>query len=205
VVILITEHLSDVIPTIKSRCQLVRFSEIPPSVKKEQLLKKRIPEELTAVFAHLSGSLETDGEADDGGKIKHYESVVHQVKEWGARILSGSPDALLTLSESWLLDEVKEGRAWFLLDVLLLFYRDLLMVSLKGETEIFRDSGIERLSMRHSPGKIMLAMDNVLIARRLLVRPQLNWQGIFEQMIVAVSEERLSMKNGWELIPLSKV
>ena len=205
VVILITRHLSDVIPTIKSRCQLVRFSEIPPSVKKEQLLKKGIPEELAGVFARLSGSLETDGEAYDDGKIKHYASVVHHVKEWGGRILSGSPDALLTLSESWLLDEVKEERAWFLLDVLLLYYRDILMNSLKGETEIFRDSGIERLSMRHSPGKIMLAMDNVLIARRLLVRPQLNWQGIFEQMIVAVSEERLSMKNGWELIPLSKV
>lgn len=199
-VVLITEHLADIIPTIKSRCQLVRFPEVLPSVKKEQYLKKGIPEELAGVFAHISDSFEIDD-----GEIKRYEFVLQQVKEWGTRILSGSPDAMITLSEQWLLEEVREERTWFLLDVLLLFYRELLMYPLKGKTEIFHDSRIHQLSVRHSSEKIVMAMDNVLIARRLLVRPQLNWQGIFEQMILAISEERLSMKNGWELIPLSKV
>lgn len=199
-VVLITEHLADIIPTIKSRCQLVRFPEVLPSVKKEQYLKEGIPEELAGVMAHASGSLELE----DRG-IEYFESVLQQVKEWGIQILSGSPDAMITLSEPWLLEEVKEERTWYLLDVLLLFYREILMYSFKGKSEIFHDSRIGRLSTRYSAEKIVMAIDNVLIARRLLVKPQLNWQGIFEQMILSISEERLSMKNGWELIPLSKV
>ncbi|MGA8943781.1 MAG: DNA polymerase III subunit delta' [Thermoactinomyces sp.] len=198
-IILITERLADILPTIRSRCQLVRFPELPPAVRAEQYLKKGLPEKLARLFAYLPYRMEVEKE-----ELSRIEQVCQKVTEWGSQILSPGPEALLTLSEVWFIEEVQAERTHLLLDILLLFYRDLMLYSLKGQAEVFHDPGMKRLSTIISSEKIVKAMDNVLIARRLLEKSQLSWQGVLEQMILSIQKDRLSMENGWQLIPLSK-
>ncbi len=198
-VILITERLADIISTIKSRCQLVRFPELPPAAKTEQYLKKGIPEYLARLFAYLPYRFDVEKE-----ELARLELVYQKVTEWGSQILSSSPDALITPSEAWFIKEAQAERTHFLLDILLLFYRDLMLYSIKGQTKVLHDSNMGRLIAKVSSEQIVTAMDNVLIARRLLGKSQLNWQGILEQMIISIQQNRLSMENGWQLIPLSK-
>lgn len=198
-VILITERLADIISTIKSRCQLVRFPELTPGAKTEQYLKKGIPEHLARLFAYLPYRFDVEKK-----ELAQIESVYQKVMEWGSQILSSSPEALITLSETWFIEEVQAERTHFLLDILLLYYRDLMLYPLKGQTEVFHDSNMGRFSARVPSERIVTAMDNVLIARRLLGKSQLSWQGILEQMIISIQQNRLSMENGWQLIPLSK-
>ncbi|MBA4602826.1 DNA polymerase III subunit delta' [Thermoactinomyces mirandus] len=199
-VILITERLADILSTIRSRCQLVRFPELSPSAKAARYLKMGIPEHLARLFANLPYRFDVKKE-----ELDRIDLAYQKVMEWGSQILSSSPEAIITLSEPWFVEEVQAERTHFLLDILLLFYRDLLLYPLKGETEIFHDSSVGPISAKQPSERIVMAMDNVLIARRLLGKSQLSWQGILEQMILSIQQNRLSMENGWQLIPLSKV
>jgi DNA polymerase-3 subunit delta' len=52
--ILLTDRLSEVLPTIRSRCQLVRFDALPPGALAERLGRRGIPPEQAAACARLA-------------------------------------------------------------------------------------------------------------------------------------------------------
>src|SRR5215212_2895328 len=52
--ILLTDRASEVLPTIRSRCQLVRFDALPPSALAERLGRQGIPPEQAAACARLA-------------------------------------------------------------------------------------------------------------------------------------------------------
>ncbi|MFC7441262.1 DNA polymerase III subunit delta' [Laceyella putida] len=197
-VILITENLSDLLPTIQSRCQRIRFPELAPEQKLRRLSRRGLPLKVGKVLAHLPGGVEEE-EID----AEAWEETCRRIIAWGNDILAGQMTALLTITEKWFQTEMEQGRTERLLDVLLLWYRDVLLMMTMNEARVFQDWGV-RFPNRYSQAKLLLAMDNVMIARRLLIRPQYSNQGIMEQMIMSIQENRLTMENGWQLIPLSK-
>lgn len=199
IVILITENLSDLLPTIQSRCQRIRFPELAPEQKSSQLTQQGLPLKVAKVLAYLPQGLET---ADLDPAL--FEERCRQIIAWGNQILAGQTAALLTLTEQWLQTEIEQGRTAQLLDILLLWYRDMLFTLTLDEAQVFQDWGIA-FPTRYSESQLLMAMDNVMIARRLLIRPQYSDQGIIERMIMSIQENRLTTENGWQLIPLSKV
>ncbi|MRG27380.1 DNA polymerase III subunit delta' [Laceyella tengchongensis] len=199
VVVLITENLSDLLPTIQSRCQRIRFPELSPEQKRQKLAEDGLPAKVASVLANLPGKVDM-GEFDP----QAFEEMCRRIIDWGNQILAGQMSALLTPTEKWFQTEVEQGRAEQLLDVLLLWYRDVLMHVTVDGARVFREWEV-RFPDRYGQDKLLLAMDNVMIARRLMIRPQYSNQSIIEQMVMSIQEGRLTMENGWQLISLSKV
>jgi DNA polymerase III subunit delta' len=52
--ILLTDRLSEVLPTIRSRCQLVRFDALPPAELAERIGRRGVPPEQAAACARLA-------------------------------------------------------------------------------------------------------------------------------------------------------
>jgi DNA polymerase-3 subunit delta' len=97
---------------------------------------------------------------------------------------------------------LEKGQLPILLDLFLLWLRDLLHAGIGGQDPVFRGRSeeIKRDAFRFEEAKILLAMDNVLIARRLATRGHYQAQALLEQMVLAIQDERLSAPNDWRMI-----
>jgi len=195
--ILITENAHAILPTIRSRCQIVRFMELPPEKKKQKWLENGAPEPLANILAHLS--YEWDPDTED---FERLVQTAEKAIQWGEQILVGTPHSLLAATEDWTKESQEAKHAAFILDTLLLWLRDLLHEQIGTGLQIFthKKERIARVAQKHPRSQIMLAMDNVLIARRLLSKQQLNRQGILEQLVLAIQDHRLMAENEWQLI-----
>lgn len=197
VAILITESLPDILPTIQSRCHKIHFPELPPEVKADRWRQRQIPEEMVNILAHLPYEVHIDQL-----ELDTFQNLCTLVTKWGTQILSGNHAATLTITEEWMQNEIENDRTEMLLDILLLWFRDLLLARAGKQNQVFNQPECKDLANKYASSQLMLAMDNVLIARRLLVKQQLNRQAILEQMVLAIQENRLSMENDWKLIPI---
>lgn len=81
--ILITEHLNQILPTIISRCQLVRFNPLSQSLIKDYLMKfLKFDENLAQSLAELAqGSLERAQRIAESGLIEELHSFIQAVTE----------------------------------------------------------------------------------------------------------------------------
>ncbi|MBA4495278.1 DNA polymerase III subunit delta' [Paenactinomyces guangxiensis] len=198
VAILISENIQVILPTILSRCQKVRFVESSPSLKAKRLEYRGVPANTARILAHLP--VET---ADlPQWHPEEIQALFRQVIEWSKQILTGRPVALTAIQSDWLRAEAEKQRLPVVLDLLLLWLRDLAQYSLNRTDYVFQDwrQDIEEQALKWKISRLLLGMDNVMIARRLLVKGNLQPQAVLEQMVLAMQEEKLSTENGWQLI-----
>lgn len=195
--ILITENEHAILPTIRSRCQIVRFAELPAETKKQFWIDQGAPERLACILSHLSN------EWGDSPDFETLNQTANQVIEWGEQILARNSHALLIPSEGWI-KNAEDKMDLFILDVLLLWLRDLLHKQLEMELCVFHHEAkkITSLAQKYARSQILLAMDNVLIARRLLSKQQLQRTGIMEQLVLAIFDQQLMAENDWQLIKI---
>jgi DNA polymerase-3 subunit delta' len=200
VAILITETPQAILPTILSRCGRIRFAELLPEQKEIELKNKGIEPETARILSHLPEEAIRLYEADTG----RFPDLCEKVIAWSKQILSGSPEAYLTLFEEWLQTETSDDRLPLILDLLLLWLRDLLRFQLEHIEPVFltKKPDVEAQAYLKPSLFLLNAMDNVLIARRLLMKNNIQTQAVLEQMILSIQEGKLSMENGWQLIPM---
>lgn len=126
IIILITNNLNKLLPTIISRCQLIRFQLVADKVIRGSLIKNyNLSEEDAELFTTLAGgryeiALEWVENIDKIEERKDILKIAHSLKD-------------LTRIESFefvqkLLDE--RDKLNLILDIILTWYRDLLMVKL---------------------------------------------------------------------------
>lgn len=195
--ILITENEHAILPTIRSRCQIIRFHEVPAEKKKEAWLNQGAPESLAWILSHLSIDF------NDSLDFKELSDIISQTIHWGEQILNKNTQALLFPAESWM-KNVDSPIHSFILDVLLLWLRDIMYEQQGIPCRIFphEKEKLNHLAKTIPSTQLLLAMDNVLIARRLLSKQQLSHQGIFEQLVLAILDQRLITENDWQLIKI---
>jgi DNA polymerase-3 subunit delta' len=198
VAVLVTENVSAVLPTILSRCQIIRFTELPPSVKEKHFAEQGMDPEAARVLAHLP----EEAVRVFREKPEEIFTVADQLIDWGRDILVGKAEAIPAVQSPWLSAYLEKGQLPILLDLFLLWLRDLLHAGIGGQDPVFRGRSeeIKRDAFRFEEAKILLAMDNVLIARRLATRGHYQAQALLEQMVLAIQDERLSAPNDWRMI-----
>ncbi|MBD1371735.1 DNA polymerase III subunit delta' [Hazenella sp. IB182357] len=197
--ILITSHIQAMLPTILSRCQKVRFMDIPPELKKEQLITHGISDTVASIWAHLSIPVDelTQFNIDD-----FKETSLH-VKQWGKLVISNQPEALLSIESDWMQVDKDKVHVSYVLELLLIWMRDLVQIKLNREQElayiVYRDE-LKEDAFRCDMKSLLLMIENVMIARRLLTKPQFQPRAVLEQMILANQLHKISIENNWQLI-----
>lgn len=191
VAILLTERVHALLPTILSRCQVLHFAEIPPAVRVKQLEKEGIPPAHARIFAHLPQGVVEHHLLEQEG----FAQLCTRVIEWSKEILSDQSSALISISKDWLQTEMEKDRLTFVLDIYLLWLRDLVHTQLgrTRENAVFLEweTARKEQAYRWDSSRLLWGMETVLRARWQLAGPT-QPQMVLEQMVIAMQEGSLS-------------
>ncbi|MFO8056452.1 MAG: DNA polymerase III subunit delta' [bacterium] len=177
VLILTTTNLSKVVPTIQSRCQIVRLGPLPTSLIKELVEKQRglSPEDAELVACLAQGNARRALDMD-------LSLVVDSRKELLKKLISIEPDdrvGMLNFAESLAKDDLPQD---FLLDLLAGFYLDVLYVKL-GKTNIRNRDLLEEAGRQARKTPLQTIISRVEYAQRARDRiylynsnPRLTWE-----------------------------
>ncbi|TCS94326.1 DNA polymerase III subunit delta' [Hazenella coriacea] len=189
VAILITEQMKSMLPTILSRCQIIRFTEDPP----HRLAKKMEESGFSKADARILGHL--SGKPDDLRKqLENVEfaEICNRVIEWSGEILSGNSIAIVSIQKEWLQKEIDEGRISFVLDILLLWLRELLYVQVSKVDQYIPvfvqwEAAREKQAYKWNRFRLLWGMETILRARSQLAGP-MQPQAVLENMVLAMQE-----------------
>lgn len=174
-VILLTEQPHRVLPTIQSRCQQMTFN--PPSTERMiRILSEHTDEALARLVAHLTANVEQGlGWLDE----EWFSSMRDTVVELSEIVASGSANPIFFLQDTWLKVVSEKSHTDIGLEMLMLWYRDLLYTHLGLEGKIVFISHKDKISVqkaRISQKRVASTLESILLAKKRLaanVSPQM--------------------------------
>lgn len=185
VAVLITENIHALPSTVLSRCQEVRFSPLSSTLIMEKLVEDGADPVLARIAAQLGSGLDEAREIVETDGFAHF---CEQVIKWSQEIISGGSAALVTLQAEILRGEIEKSRIERMLDIMLLWFRDILNSHLERSIEpLFADFGWDHQMTRIALPKLLHMMESIELARRQLAGP-VQPQAVLEQMVLAMQE-----------------
>lgn len=193
VAVLIAEKEDAVLPTIRSRCQQIRFVKPLPERLEQRLIEEGMDPALARIAAHLGGGEEIRRFAEG----EEFARLCEQVIKWSGEVLAGRGEALISPEAEWMRGNPDKQVLETVLDLMLLWLRDLLNRMLgRAGREIFARWEAEQIrqSAGWTPSRLVQVMDCVIHARRQLSGP-VQPQSVFEQMVLAIQEGSLHVRS----------
>ena len=157
VLVLIASSAALLLPTVRSRCQIVRLDPLPPEAVARVLEARDVPAERSRALAALADgspgrALQLDGEDETRARERMLEALpmlrdlpAHEVSRLAQDVSRGAIDAALTAALGW--------------------YRDVLQTTLVGETLPLRNPGAARsvtaAAGRLSPAALLRQLEAV--------------------------------------------
>ncbi|MDR6227135.1 DNA polymerase III subunit delta' [Desmospora profundinema] len=200
VAVLLTEQPHALLPTILSRCQLLRFSPPSSDVIARQLVEEGADPHLARIAAHVGGSV------DHGRELLERDTfalICDQVIKWGEEIASGGSDALVTVQTRLLADDEWADRLDRVLDLLLWWLRDVMNHQLNRESQaVFarKSESCRRQASMWTRADLVQGMERVVQARDEL-SGNVQAQAVLERMVLAMQGGAQHVGSGWS--PLS--
>ncbi|WP_019244530.1 MULTISPECIES: DNA polymerase III subunit delta' [Bacillus] len=185
--ILITEQSQRILPTILSRCQLIKFQPVSSQILMKKLEEEGIDRQTALLVSQLTNNFDEGLQISLDDWFAQAQRIVLKLYE----VLSqDSMKALLYLQDEWFThfkdkEQVNRG-----LDFLLLIYKDLLYIQLdKYENLIFvnKKSTLEKYALQYPQRKIAFILEAILEAKRRLMS-NTNPQLVMEQLVLNLQE-----------------
>ncbi|WP_070121513.1 DNA polymerase III subunit delta' [Bacillus marinisedimentorum] len=187
VALLLTENVHRMLDTIISRCQVLSFRPLPP----EGLEKALEQTEISRPVARLSAALVSDlAEAENLARDEWFVQARAIMIQLNEVFLQRPHQALLFIQNNWLQhfkDKEQQDRG---LDLLLLWYKDLMYMQIDDEERIIYYDQLDLLkqqALRSSQKRITDQMTAVLEAKRRL-GANMNPQLLMEQLVLRLQE-----------------
>lgn len=187
VAILLTEQIQSIIPTIRSRCQHIKFAKAPRPVLVQALIEQGVTNSMAATVSMVTNELETAIElANDEQFVLARKTVLKLVET----VHQNVHEALLLLHEEWLpLFKEKEDMEQAL-DLLLFAYRD--MVAIKAGQQVtctYPDmyQRFNEMTLHMTYEKLSRQLQSVLHARANFNR-NMNRTLMMEQLMLNLQE-----------------
>lgn len=187
IAILLTEQVHSLLETIRSRAQTLSFSPLPPQGILEKLLEEDIPKPIAALAASLTSDYAEALEICREEWFAQARAKVIQLTEE----LRLRPDYCLVVLQDQYLSFFKEKEQLRLaLNLLLIWYRDLLSIHLsQSEKVVFFDQlqALEQQALQMSQRKTGEALQAILTAQAR-IRSNVSPLMVMEQLVLRLRE-----------------
>ena len=185
VIILLADNTSSLLPTVLSRCQLIKIPRLSPThIAKIVEKKLGVSQEQALVYAKLSEGL--PGKALELAGSQEYQQLREDVLNLIERLIHAS--ALEAMEYAHFFEERRE-KVDDTLDLLELWLRDMLVCKENGETELIinmdRISIIKSLSKNFTTRAIRDMIEKVTATKKML-KSHANFQLAIENMLVNI-------------------
>ena len=187
IAVLTTSEVHRMLSTILSRTQILSFVPLTPLQLIEELERNGLSKPISRLLGQLTNDIEEAYHLYHEDWIAQARSIMIQLVE---EVCTRPHQVMLTLQESWLSHFKEKNQLNLGLDLLLLWYRDVLRTLLANEDQlIFVDQidKLERHALKSSQRTVGQHMAAILEAKRRLsanVNPQL----LMEQLMLRLQE-----------------
>ena len=185
--LLLTEAYQSILPTIQSRCQHVKFSDIPLDILMDQLQAQGISYSMASTVSHVTNSLETAISLANDEQFAHGRRTVLKLVE---AIKKNIHEALFIVYEDWLPSFKEKSEIEQALDLLLFAYRDI--VAVKADLKsvlVYPDmlASFREIALHSTYEQLSNQMQAILHARQNLQR-NMNRTLMMEQLMLNLQE-----------------
>lgn len=187
VAILLTSQIHSLLTTILSRCQIVQFAAPSPEQIARQLEAEGIKAGLARVAAAITNDFEQARVLCETESFAQLRSLVIQLSE---DILERGTYALVTLHDKLLKQEKTADRIDLFLDLLLLWFRDILLYLLGQESQVMnidQMEPIQKQALRINQRRLAQGMKTILETKNRLAH-YANLQLSLEDMVLRLQE-----------------
>ncbi len=181
--ILLTENINKVIPTIKSRSQIVNFLPISNKVVYEDLIKKGYNEEKSNIVATLTNNRSLGIRY---AKDKDIEKIINLVNELSASFEEGNSGYIEFLKNANFLMNLDRDKNRMLLDLLIRIQNDKINILInRKENIVFK--GLEFTNIMLVK-EIEIKLLEIILKFRERIDSNANLDIIYTQMFVEIGE-----------------
>jgi DNA polymerase-3 subunit delta' len=187
VAILLTSNIHGLLPTILSRCQIISFNAPSPEAITKQLEQEGVRPGLARAAAQIAHDLEEARTLCQTESFAQMRSLVIQLSE---DIMERGTYALVTIHDKLLKQEKDPDKIDLFLDLLLLWFRDLLLFLLGQESQITNNDQMEPIqkqALRISQRRLVEGMGTILVTKNRLTH-YANLQLSLEDMVLRLQE-----------------
>ncbi|KGR76551.1 DNA polymerase III subunit delta' [Ureibacillus manganicus] len=185
--ILLTEAYQSILPTIQSRCQQIKFANVPREILMEKMQAEGISLSMASTVSQLTNSLETAIFLANDEQFAHGRKTVLKLVE---AIKRNIHEALFIVYEDWLPSFKEKSEIEQALDLLLFAYRDI--VAVKADLKnvlVFPDmlASFNEIALHSTYEQLSNHMQAILQARQNLQR-NMNRTLMMEQLMLNLQE-----------------
>ncbi|GGB50994.1 DNA polymerase III subunit delta' [Lentibacillus populi] len=184
--IMLAENSQSIIPTIRSRCQILDLKPLNPQLFQQQLMESGIPEANARLFSALTNNLTEAIHWNEDEWFAQARKLMVQLVETFA---ANPDDVYLFIHSKWLPHFNERSGQEHGMDLLLLAFKDILLshIGYEDATVVFAKSSnkLEDLVMAFSQEKVLAILNAILKAKQKLkqnVHPTL----VMEQLTLQI-------------------
>jgi DNA polymerase III subunit delta' len=166
--IMLTENSQSILPTIRSRCQIIDLQPLNPERFQSKLIEAGLNEASAKLMSALTNNLD---EALEWSKDEWFAEARKLVVQLVETFTDNSNDVYLFMHNQWFASFKERIKIEQGIDLLLLAFKDILYSHLGNEESIVffqQDEQLERLGMYFSQEKLVSILHGLLDAKRKL-------------------------------------
>ncbi|MEE1132847.1 MAG: DNA polymerase III subunit delta' [Caryophanon sp.] len=185
--ILITEQIQSILPTIRSRCQHIKFQKLPRHILMAQLQQAGITQSMAATVSMVTNEVETAVILSEDEQFAHARKTVLKLVE---AVQKNVHEALLIVHEDWLPSFKEKSDMEQALDLLLFAYRDVVAYKANPDAALtYPDAAAlwRDLALHSTYARLSNQMQAILQARSYLQR-NMNRALMMEQLMLNLQE-----------------
>ncbi|MBY7141587.1 DNA polymerase III subunit delta' [Virgibacillus sp. NKC19-3] len=165
--IMLTESSQWIIPTIKSRCQVIDLKPLDPASFQDRLMEEGMTRENAVLMSALTNNLDDAFAWDDNAWFATARKLVVQLI---GVYLNNPEDVFLFIHKSWVNHFVERNELEQGLDLLLLAFKDILYYHIGNEDSMVfftpQNETLENAAMTFPQEKLVTVLNAILQAKR---------------------------------------
>ena len=169
IAILVSDNIYSVLETIRSRCQIIRL--------KKEIQNKELNEveKLKQII-----TMNHDDEVEDE-KIK---TLINKTIEFIKYYEKNHRDTLLYLNKLWHETIKTKEDLYDAFDIMILYYKDLINIKTKRNTEIFQENSYEKCALEQNELIQICKKLNILIEKKNYIKYNVNTNLLMDKLII---------------------
>lgn len=187
VAILLTNQIQSILPTIRSRCQHIKFSEVPRKMMMSRLVEQGVTESMAATISSIAKDFDTAISMANDEQFAYARKTVLKLIE---AVNKNVHEAMLLLHEEWLPSFKERAELEQALDLLLFAYRDIVAEKASMSTvPVYPDmqQTFKEMALQTTYEQLSQRMQAILQARQQLQR-NMNRTLLMEQLMLNLQE-----------------
>ena len=182
--ILLTDNVQAIIPTIRSRCQLIDLKPLDTQVLQEKMMESNLSKQQSRLMSAITYNID---EAIELSENETYQEIINISMGMIETIINNYDKRYIYLHQEWLSKITDRTETDYGLELLLLGFKDILYMQLgKKESLVFfnHTDQILRSGVEHfSKAKLLKIMSNLLETKQKL-KQNVNPTLLMEQFVL---------------------